>query len=295
MIYCLKLANSLSCLLAPEWCSPVELEQYSYWEPDPHPFSAKPPQRSSMNHQPGDTDTTPHRLTTCKPPDLWSSECKGMMEFRVGKLNLGPSAGVLIFFNWKGFFFLNLWLYITVWQMFLMDLREVQLRKSEFITFGFDTEHIPHIGRLLKHSFLFLKPDRGIKGLLFLFWHVLHWCLNLNSAQQRSALVMALGSVFHLSPPLPPLSLTSVSMVDAQLKSLRGRGHCPWQAAFTDLSVGQTHRPGFGYYQRGTSEAGLTHQHKQSEANWQRSLRTRGWMCSSVWITARNVASELSI
>lgn len=39
-------------------------------------------------------------------------------------------------------------------------------------------------------------------------------------------------------------------MVDAQLKSLRGRGHCPRQAAFTDLSVGQTHQPGFGYYQR---------------------------------------------
>lgn len=56
--------------------------------------------------------------------------------------------------------------------MFLMDVTEVQLRKSEFITFGSNTEHIPHIGGLLKHSFWFLKPDRGIKNLLFLFWHV---------------------------------------------------------------------------------------------------------------------------
>lgn len=88
------------------------------------------------------------------------------MEFRVGKLNRGPSAGVLVFLHWKGFFFfLDLWIHITVLQMFLMDVTEVQLRKSKFITFGSNTEHIPHIGG-------FLKPDRGIKNLLFLFWHV---------------------------------------------------------------------------------------------------------------------------
>lgn len=100
-----------------------------------------------------------------------------------------------------------------------------------------------------------------------------------------------------IPPPPPPLSLTSVSMVDAQLKSLRGQGHCPWQAAFTDLSVGQTHRPGFGYYQRGTSEAGPTHKRTQSEAKRQRSMR----MCppcldhSHKHISGRRVAESVTI
>lgn len=63
----------------------------------------------------------------------------------VGKLNPGPCAAralvlqqVLLFFFW----------YVSVWQMFLMDLTVVQLRKSEFLPFGFDTEHIPLIAQV---------------------------------------------------------------------------------------------------------------------------------------------------
>lgn len=79
----------------------------------------------------------PHRRTTCKPPDLWSSECKGMME-SCWESDPGPCTE-------KAFcFFLNL-IYVTLWQMFLMDLTLVPPKKSEFLLFGFDAEHIPFI------------------------------------------------------------------------------------------------------------------------------------------------------
>lgn len=58
-----------------------------------------------------------------------------------------------------------------------------------------------------------------------------------------------------------------VSMVDAQLKRLRGRGQCSWQAAFTDPSAGQTLRQGFGYCRRVTSEGEPTHARKDTHTH----------------------------
>lgn len=95
-----------------------------------------------------------------------------------------------------------------------------------------------------KTSPFVLKSDRGIKGEWILFWYVQHCCKVGNTS-----IVVPLETFFHVqklfyqqsflpvSNP-PSLSLTSVCMVDAQLKSLWGQGHCSWQAAFTDLSVG---------------------------------------------------------
>lgn len=142
MICCFKPANRLTPLLAPQWCSSVEMEQNSYLSPDPDPFSAKPPERCSM--------ISPARWHWSHPSPTYHMQTPwfvilgrhdGVM---LGNWTLAPA--LLVLLHWKGFLFF-FW-YVTVWQMFLMDLTVVRPRKSEFLPFGFDTEHIPLIAQV---------------------------------------------------------------------------------------------------------------------------------------------------
>lgn len=169
----LKAANSLPSLLAPGWCLQENLNgtltESQNLIPSLHSLLSGPAWITIMvTLIPPLTDLPHANPLICDARNAkawWSSVLGSWTEAPVLEYSCSSTGKAFLFF-------LDLWIHITVLQMFLMDVTEVQLRKSEFITFGVNTEHIPYIGERLKHSFWFLKPDRRIKGLLFLFWHV---------------------------------------------------------------------------------------------------------------------------